>query len=218
MTTTAPITTSTQATHHTSWETVAFAFKDWALACEALGSGRQSVILRKGGLAEGRGGFVFQHERFFLFPTRYHEQAEKIRAEELAALTATAADAGAAADDLVTVRYAFHLEWSRRVENWETAARLAPWHVYREEVVRERFAYADRQHQAGMLTVGFGRAYRLEPVWRLADRPAFGGCKSWITLPADERPPGLRFTPVLGDAEHAARAAQLERLLAHSEA
>jgi hypothetical protein len=32
-------------------------FKEWALVCEALGRGEQTIILRKGGIAEGRGGF-----------------------------------------------------------------------------------------------------------------------------------------------------------------
>ena len=39
--------------------------------------GRQSVILRKGGIAEGRDGFAFRHREFFLFPTFFHEQVEK---------------------------------------------------------------------------------------------------------------------------------------------
>ena len=42
-------------------------FKEWAVVCEALGSGRQSIILRKGGIAEGREGFSFKHREFFLF-------------------------------------------------------------------------------------------------------------------------------------------------------
>jgi hypothetical protein len=35
------------------------AFKEWAIVCEALGRGGQSIILRKGGIAEGREGFSF---------------------------------------------------------------------------------------------------------------------------------------------------------------
>ena len=55
------------------------AFKEWAIVCEALGRGRQSIILRKGRIAEGRGGFSFRHREFFLFPTFCHEQPEKVR-------------------------------------------------------------------------------------------------------------------------------------------
>ena len=54
-------------------------FKEWSLVCDALGRGRQSVILRKGGIAEGRGGFSFRHREFFLFPTFFHEQIAKVR-------------------------------------------------------------------------------------------------------------------------------------------
>ena len=54
-------------------------FKEWALVCEALGTGRQKIILRKGGIAEGRDGFSFQHREFFLFPTFFHEQLERVR-------------------------------------------------------------------------------------------------------------------------------------------
>jgi hypothetical protein len=41
--------------------------------------GRRSVILRKGGIAEGRVGFSFRHREFFLFPTFFHEQTVKVR-------------------------------------------------------------------------------------------------------------------------------------------
>jgi hypothetical protein len=54
-------------------------FKEWALVCEALGNGTQSIILRKGGIAEGRDGFRFKHDEFLLFPTLYHEQLAKTK-------------------------------------------------------------------------------------------------------------------------------------------
>ena len=48
-------------------------FKEWTLVCDALGRGEQSIILRKGGIAEGRAGFRFQHPEFLLLPTLFHE-------------------------------------------------------------------------------------------------------------------------------------------------
>src|SRR5207244_11495131 len=54
-------------------------FKEWGIVCEALGRGRQSIILRKGGIAEGRDGFSFRQHEFFLFPTFFHEQPAKVR-------------------------------------------------------------------------------------------------------------------------------------------
>lgn len=52
-------------------------FKEWALVCGALGRGEQHVLIRKGGIAEGRAGFRFRHDAFFLFPTLFHEQLER---------------------------------------------------------------------------------------------------------------------------------------------
>jgi hypothetical protein len=61
-------------------------FKEWALVCEELGSGRQSIILRKGGIAEGRSGFRFEHADFLLLPTLFHEQVVKLKLPEPASL------------------------------------------------------------------------------------------------------------------------------------
>ncbi len=49
------------------------------MVCEAMGCGEQCVIVRKGGLAEGRDGFAFRHSEFFLFPTWFHEQVASVR-------------------------------------------------------------------------------------------------------------------------------------------
>mgnify|MGYP003343766761 CR=1 FL=1 len=57
---------------------LAVAFKEWAVICAELAAGRQSVILRKGGISEGAGGFRVEHPAFLLFPTLYHQQREKV--------------------------------------------------------------------------------------------------------------------------------------------
>ena len=62
------------ATEVTNGEAAVTGFKEWLVICRALAAGRQSIILRKGGIAEGRSGFSFQHDSFFLFPTLYHQQ------------------------------------------------------------------------------------------------------------------------------------------------
>src|SRR5580698_5103589 len=54
------------------------AFKEWAVVVDALGHGEQIVILRKGGISEGAGGFKMEHPRFLLFPTLFHQQRESV--------------------------------------------------------------------------------------------------------------------------------------------
>ena len=60
----------------------AVAFKEWAAVCAALAAGRQALILRKGGIAEGPGGFRPEHDRFWLLPTRFHERPDKLQPDD----------------------------------------------------------------------------------------------------------------------------------------
>jgi hypothetical protein len=161
-------------------------FKEWALVCEAVGRGEQTILLRKGGIAEGRDGFGFRHSEFFLFPTFFHEQVVKVRTP--------GAEIPAARRGEIEIRYFAKLEGQREITSWPLAAALEPFHVLQESVVRERFEYKE----AG-LQVALVRVFRLEPSWMLTDKPAYGGCRSWVELP--EFPTELRFEPVLNDEE-----------------
>ncbi len=196
---------STVASHLSLPTSNGVGFKDWSLVCDALGQGRQSLILRKGGIAEGRQGFRFKHEVFFLFPTQYHQQAERVRPEELPSLQRTVP----APEGTVAIRYYFVMEWAEWLDDWQTVAQLEPFHVWREDVVRERFDYDEQRG----LQCAFGRVYRMEPAWTFADRPSFGGCRSWITLP--DFPADDHFLePVLTDAAHAVVSARVRNALA----
>src|ERR1700709_2314222 len=93
-------------------------FKEWALVCEALGRGEQSVILRKGGIAEGRDGFSFRHAEFFLFPTFFHEQLGKVRG--------LANEIPAQCDGEIEIRFFAKLEFAAVVESWEKVIALEP--------------------------------------------------------------------------------------------
>ena len=163
-------------------------FKEWALVCDALGRGKQTILLRKGGIAEGRDGFGFRHNEFFLFPTFFHEQLVKVRMP--------AAQIPAAREGEIEIRYFAKLEAQKKITSWETAAALEPFHILAESVVRERFAYKD----AGVY-VALVRVFRLEPAWIFPDKPAYGGCRSWVNLP--DCPAETRFEPVLEDERFA---------------
>src|SRR5579871_3444210 len=68
------------------------AFKEWAVICRALADGKQSLILRKGGIEEASGDFRLEHMRFWLFPTFAHQQEEGIRPEARPLLERAKAD------------------------------------------------------------------------------------------------------------------------------
>jgi hypothetical protein len=170
-------------------------FKDWAIVCVALGRGEQSILVRKGGIAEGRDGFGFRHSEFFLFPTFFHEQIEKVRS--------TNAEVPKTRKGEIEIRYWAKLVAQREINSWTMAAALEPFHVLQESVVRERFDYK----QAG-LHVALVRVFRLEPNWIFPDTPAYGGCRSWVKLPVC--PTETQFEPVLTDQEHEAAVEMFE--------
>ncbi len=171
-------------------------FKEWSLVCDALGRGEQSLILRKGGIAEGRDGFSFRHREFFLFPTFFHEQLGKVRGVPMALPTKI--------DEIVVSLYAV-VEKTARIVSLEMARALAPLHVLSPEVVQERFGYKDEG-----LNLAFVRVFRLQSAWILADEKRFGGCRSWVELPA---PPPSAMEPVLDDATHAKRRADFDSVM-----
>ena len=51
-------------------ESLKFAYKEWAAICLALAQGKQSLLLRKGGIAEPDGDFQLEQTDFWLLPTR----------------------------------------------------------------------------------------------------------------------------------------------------
>ena len=174
-------------------------FKEWALVCDALGCGEQSILIRKGGIAEGRDGFAFKHPEFFLFPTFFHEQVEKVRRAD-AKLPLPQAGR-------VTIRFFAKVKAAHVITRWETAEALEPLHVLKRDVVRERFDYDDTPG----IHVALVRVFRLQPAWGLADERRFGGCRSWVDLPQPSG--GMTMEPVLTDAEHARRLERFKALV-----
>ncbi len=166
------------------------AFKEWAIVCEALARGKQTIILRKGGIHEGREGFRVAHPQFWLLPTRFHAAAD--------ALT-PAADAFIPAAEQMNVAGAFLVRHFAVVEHvlqlarQEEAIALAGLHIWSEGTVRQRFHYK----QPGLYCLAVRVFARSEPQ-RVDDTPAIAGCRSWVELPRPLSTQGL--TPAVDDA------------------
>src|SRR5688500_901885 len=173
------------------------ACKEWTLVCDALGRGDQSIILRKGGIAEGRAGFRFAHDDFLLFPTLFHEQIEQLRVAPGTTLPQ--------ADELSTVeiRYRVRVEWTHEITDLDVALRLAPFHIWRDSVIEERFRYKD----GGSIYLACVRVAVLDPAHRFPTEPKYGGCRSWVEVP--DLSDSTTARPVLDDATHRERAASI---------
>ena len=175
------------------------AFKEWSQVCAALALGRQSVILRKGGIAEGRSGFVWKHPTFLLFPTHFHEQAQQLRPE--GNLPALEPDPSQHTISLVAT-----LEFSTVLTDWEQVLALAPYHFWNEATVQARFDYSGER----ALSVGVLRVAKLSQPYTFPDAPGYGGCRSWVQVPDA---PLQTTVPVLEETTHQQRLATLRTLL-----
>lgn len=171
-------------------------FKEWALVCQELAVGRQSIILRKGGIAEGQEGFRFLHADFLLFPTLFHEQVSKLRLPSETPLPLLVPGAH-------SLTHRVFVEWTRDLKDWTQVLRLAPFHIWTEQVIRERFEYEEKR----AVSLAFVRVSRLSQPLVFPDAPKYGGCRSWVQVP--ELSPADSGEPVLGESAHRAVEAAL---------
>ena len=152
------------------------AFKEWAIVVDALGSGRQIVILRKGGISEGRRGFQVEHAEFLLYPTRVHQE----RASVVEAVADRFDALGAAPPNPTEVQLNFfaHVVSWRRIETLESVERLRGQHIWRDGVIAERFDWGSDKNIFALAV----RVFRLPEPVQIPVLPSYGGCKSWIDL------------------------------------
>jgi hypothetical protein len=179
-------------------------YKEWGIVCETLGAGRQHVLLRKGGIHEGRAGFSFKHERFHLFPTRFHAQAEQVRIESARPVGAGEWEAG----DEIPIRYRCEAVWATTLTDWETVRRLEPYHVWTEDLVRERFDCGEvKQIHCALV-----RVFALPQPWVISYEKKHGGCRTWVDLPERSITDEDSGWPVIPDEKFAAIRNEIESL------
>jgi len=175
------------------------ALKEWGAAVLAMLDGRQTVLLRKGGIHEKR--FDVAASDFVLFPTVAHGHAERVRPEHRDLLEAAAPDS---TEDEVVIRAGAKVVAAVAVNRPDGLDELADTHIWTADSVRsDRLDFRPR-HRLTVLVVQARPL--LEPV-RLRRDPSYAGCKSWVDVPV---------TAGWGDPVHddAALAAVVERVRA----
>jgi hypothetical protein len=179
------------------------AFKEWAGVCDALAEGRQSLILRKGGIAEGPAGFVPEHPAFWLYPTHVHQAEQGLKA------AATRPSPSRSPGGPVAIRALALVETVAYLDRPEALPALEGWHVWTEETVAKRFHY----RKPGLWVLGVRVFVRPVP-WTIVETPERAGCKTWVTLDPPSSTAGL--VPVLDAAEQARRRERLAEVLAQA--
>ena len=196
----APVATATSAS-------LAVGLQEWAVCCRALGEGRITLVVRKGGIHERGGGlFRLEHERFALLPTHLHQDSSRL----LPAYGGRyVAEAGVAEPGHIPVSLWAEATRIWKVEALDRAQALGDHLMWTADEIASRFRYRD---QPWLYVVAL-RMHRLPATQIIPDLPAYVGCRSWIPLRDAITLTGS--IPVLDDAAFAARlgavAAILER-------
>lgn len=183
--------------------TCSVAFKEWAGVCDALADGRQSIILRKGGIREepGPGAFVPEHDAFWLYPTAVHQAQQGLRTAAEAA-----APPPAVSGSTIPIAALARVELIGRVRDEALLPELEDFHVLTPETVRARFHY----RTPGLWVLGT-RIWCRRPPFEIAATPEYAGCKTWVALEEPLATSGL--VAAMGDAEWAMKLARLRTVL-----
>jgi hypothetical protein len=176
------------------------ALKEWAVICEALGRGEQSLLLRKG----DDGEFIANQTRFWLYPTFPHQQKGGIIEDARPLLQHVETNRPPAG----TVHLQFRAEVTTiyRIREELPVLLLSHLHFWSEETVRQRF----NSDTPGLYLLVV-RVNRAPTVHEIAELPADESSRSRVEL---EKPlPTEGSTPVLDDESFRIVRKQLDLLL-----
>ncbi|PQO42399.1 DUF1802 family protein [Blastopirellula marina] len=178
--------------------TLRLALKEWKIVCEAISQGEQIVLARKGGIAEPEGEFELPKNRFWLYPTFFHEAAAKLNPQGTELLKQHPELGQAPTSDQVPLTIVCEVAAAVYLQQESQLQALASEQILNEEALAMRFHY--RQPGLHALIV---RAYVAASPASLTPTEAMSGCKSWVDLGEDVETDDLR--PVLEDTKFEAR-------------
>ena len=170
------------------------ALKEWATVCQALETGRQMLLLRKGGIYDAAGEFELENPQFVLFQTYLHQNLNMLKSDAQTGFEPRSAEpaqvrlsAAGVATDIVQLKNRAQIE------------ALEDEHVWTKPLIDMRFNYKPQNPLYLMLV----RAYRLLQPLVVENTPAYAGCKSWVPL---DQPVGTgSATPTLDDLKYETR-------------
>ncbi|OKH25646.1 hypothetical protein NIES593_04755 [Hydrococcus rivularis NIES-593] len=180
------------------------AFKEWAVAVNALEAGKTIMLLRKGGIREVGGRFQVQYERVLLYPTYEHQKPYLLKPEYAGRVTPVASGWHPE-----TVRIGSWAEISDVfcVSKASVVDRLLPYHIWNERLASDRFNWKPRQPLYVLLL----RVYRLPQPQMVSYSQEYGGCKSWIELLQSISLEGS--LPVFDDSQYEQRVEEIRKII-----
>ena len=151
------------------------ALKEWATVVKALEQGKQTVILRKGGILETASGFNIESKKFFLFPTWEHQETKYVKSEFHDFLNEVLDNKPEEGFNKIS-SYAEVL-YEKDIESNDVINQLSSFHVWSDSYIQERRNWKPEKPMKAV----FLRTIKI-PEFNLPLEPEFSGCKSWIEL------------------------------------
>ncbi|EFM10127.1 Protein of unknown function DUF1802 [Paenibacillus curdlanolyticus YK9] len=169
------------------------ALKEWAVAVQSLAAGDLIVIMRKGGIIEETRDFRLIRPSFYLMPAFEHQRRELLKEPYRDGIDRTLEGWSKEAETMTLSAYAEAVE-DIEVHDGETLNRIFGEHIWTETFAEERLKWKKKNPLHVLLL----RVYKLDQPITVPMRPAYSGCKSWVTL-EDGVPDTTGMTPVLSD-------------------
>jgi hypothetical protein len=161
------------------------ALKEWAIVCRALEEGKQSILLRKGGILEYRKGFEISQKIFLLYPTFEHQSKEYLQSNYLENFELLVKGNGLniVQDKLNTLRILARIETMHEFRDETILSKLEKYHIWNERYVNLRMEYNPKKPMNAL----FLRVYKLPKPISISVNPQWAGCKSWIDIDLAEK-------------------------------
>ena len=174
-------------------ESCQVALKEWAVTVRALSEGRQTLLLRKGGIHEESKDFRVIHPEFLLYPTYEHQREELLREEFQPALRDLLGEERDG--QVITFSHFGKVEELIEISDQEKVDDLAPHYIWTKAYAQSRLHWKPMLPLAIMLI----RVYRMEQPVTVPYYKEYSGCTSWVDILA---PVSLgKLAPVLSDEE-----------------
>ena len=169
------------------------ALKEWAVTVQALSLGKQTLLVRKGGIHEESKEFRVIHPEFLLYPTFEHQREDLLRPESqpaLRELLARPRDEGQ-----INFSHYARVEELIEISDQDKVDDLSPHYIWTKAYAQSRFHWKPMLPLAVILL----RVYRMEQPIAVPFLPEYKGCTSWVDILADV--PLSQLQPVLSDEE-----------------
>jgi hypothetical protein len=139
--------------------------REWQSVCDAIAAGQTQLLIRKGGIAEGRAGFELKKSFFGLLPTLFHQ-------------VKNAAPEAESPEPPTTISLICQLVDAFVVPSLTDLAPLAGLHSYGMEQLAARQNYKT-ERPLHLLIV---RPFRLKAPIKLPAGSLKASCKSWVDV------------------------------------